>query len=165
MLLKDGGTTVCKQMTNFKNNIEFVPSRISLIASLQRVLAGARELSSMAKQSQSHDMQKLIQRIYQNIVSIFMVIQVPSKLKFYFRTIMDGGPNIEEILIEALAFDDAPLVDYNPCANADSEARPRFREIKISGILEFEQKGVKLRHRGCFDLRPKLSKSPSCANW
>jgi hypothetical protein len=55
MLLKDGCKRVCKQVTNFKNDIEFVPSRISLIASLQRVLAGARELSSLAKQSQSHD--------------------------------------------------------------------------------------------------------------
>jgi hypothetical protein len=57
MFLKDGDTTVCKQVTNFKNNMEFVPSRISLIASLQWIVAGARGLSSMAKQSQSHDMQ------------------------------------------------------------------------------------------------------------
>jgi hypothetical protein len=57
ILLNGGRTTVCKQMANFKNNIKFVPTRISLIASFERVLAGARELSSMAKQLQSHDMQ------------------------------------------------------------------------------------------------------------
>jgi hypothetical protein len=94
-----------------------------------------------------------------------MVIQVPSELNFYILTIRDGALNSGEILIEASAFDDARLVDYNPCTNFDSETHLRFREMKRSGILEFEQKGVKLRHRGCFDLRPKLSKSPSCANW
>jgi hypothetical protein len=77
---------------------------------------------------------------------------------------MDGVLNSREILIEASAFDDARLVDYNPCTNSDSETYMRFREMKRSGILEFEQKGVKLRHRGSLDLRPKLSRSSSCAN-